>query len=83
MSAITITPQGHLILEKDMLDHLGASVGNTIIVEKLPNGRIELRVGPEDADIKQAFGLLRHHATQPLTIEQIEAAVQKGWAGKR
>jgi len=83
MNAITITPQGHLVLQKDMLDHLGVSGGNTIIIEKLPDGRIELRAAPGAADISQAFGLLKHHGAQPLTIEQIDTAARNGWTGAR
>ncbi len=83
MNAITLTPQGHLILHKDVLEHLGVDVGNTIIVEKLPDGRVELRAANPVPNISQTFGLLKHRAQKPLSCEEIDIATQKGWAGEQ
>lgn len=82
MNALTVTPQGQLILQQDVLDHLGVGVGNTIIVEKLPDGRIELRSAKAKADISQTFGLLKRDGRTPLSCEEIHEAARSGWAGE-
>lgn len=81
MNALTVTPQGALILQQDVLDHLGVGVGNTIIIEKLPDGRIELRAAKATADISQTFGILKARRETPLSSEEISQTTSKGWAG--
>lgn len=83
MNALTVTPQGQLILQQDVLDHLGVGAGNTIIVEKLPDGRIELRAASAGTDISRTFGSLKAHGKAPLTIDGISDAAGRGWSGEQ
>jgi len=43
MSTLTVTAKGQITLRKDLLTHLGAQPGEKIIVDKLPDGRIEIK----------------------------------------
>jgi AbrB family looped-hinge helix DNA binding protein len=43
MSTLTVTAKGKVTLGKDILKHLGVQPGEKITVNKLPNGRIELK----------------------------------------
>ncbi len=56
MSILTVTTKGQVTLRKDVLQHLGVVPGEKIAVEKLPDGRVEVRAGTED---RQDLGCLR------------------------
>ena len=43
MSTLTVTAKGQVTLRKDLLDHLGVHPGEKITVDKLPDGRIEVK----------------------------------------
>jgi AbrB family looped-hinge helix DNA binding protein len=43
MSTLTVTAKGQVTLRKDLLKHLGVQPGDKIAVDKLPDGRIEVR----------------------------------------
>lgn len=82
MSTLTVTAKGQVTLRKDLLEHLGVGPGEQIEVEKLPDGRIEVRAAATGS-ITALFGLLKQKGRAPLTIEQMNEIAQEGWAGKR
>src|SRR6516164_4303764 len=43
MSTLTITAKGQVTLRKDLLQHLGVHPGEKLTVDKLPDGRIEMK----------------------------------------
>ena len=43
MSTLTVTAKGQVTLRKDVLEHLGVRPGEKISVDKLPDGRIEVK----------------------------------------
>jgi bifunctional DNA-binding transcriptional regulator/antitoxin component of YhaV-PrlF toxin-antitoxin module len=43
MSTLTVTAKGQVTLRRDLLKHLGVQPGEKIIVDKLPDGRIEIK----------------------------------------
>lgn len=81
MTTLTITAKGQVTLRKDLLEHLGAQPGQKVTVEKLPDGRIEVRAAPK-GDISDVFGMLDNNGVH-MTIEEINEAIADGWAGKR
>jgi AbrB family looped-hinge helix DNA binding protein len=81
-STLTVTSKGQVTLRKDILKHLGIGPGEKIVVDKLPDGRIQVKAAPT-GDISRVFGLLKKPGGPKLTIEQIKAATERGWAGKR
>ena len=84
MSTLTVTSKGQIILQKDLLDHLGIGPGEKIVVEKLPNGRIEMKASRPVGNISDVFGLLRDKRKgRALSIEQINTVSAQAWAGKR
>jgi predicted nucleic-acid-binding protein len=56
MSTLTVTAKGQVTLRRDLLKHLGVQPGEKIIVDKLPDGRIEMKGLAADG---QHFGCLR------------------------
>ncbi|CAN7542094.1 AbrB/MazE/SpoVT family DNA-binding domain-containing protein [Rhizobium sp. LjRoot30] len=53
MITLKITAKGQMTLKKEVMRHLGVKPGDTIDVERLPNGRIQMVAVPsrEDVDI--------------------------------
>jgi len=83
MTTLTITAKGQVTLRKDLLDHLGAHPGDKIAVEKLPDGRIEVRAARPAGKISDAFEFLKRENGPTLSIDQMNEIAAQGWAGKR
>ncbi|HWA23049.1 MAG TPA: AbrB/MazE/SpoVT family DNA-binding domain-containing protein, partial [Caulobacterales bacterium] len=81
MTTLTVTAKGQVTLRKDVLEHLGVAPGDQISVEKLPDGRVEVRA-QKSGQISAVFGMLKNKTKIKLSIEQINEAARQGWAGK-
>jgi len=82
MSTLTVTAKGQVTLRKDLLKHLGVHPGEKITVNKLPDGRIEVKAARPTGKISDAFGFLKKNGPS-LSIEDITKIAARGWAGKR
>jgi AbrB family looped-hinge helix DNA binding protein len=83
MSTLTVTAKGQVTLRKDLLEHLGVHPGQKIAVEKLPDGRIEVKAARRSGKISDAFDYLKRKGGPSLSIEEINKITADGWAGKR
>ena len=83
MTTLTITAKGQVTLRKDVLEHLGVHPGEKITVNKLPNGRIEVKAARPTGRIVDAFGILKRQGRPSLSIEEMNKIAARGWAGKR
>jgi AbrB family looped-hinge helix DNA binding protein len=83
MSTLTVTAKGQVTLRKDVLEHLGVHPGERITVNKLPNGRIEVKAARPTGKISDIFGSLKRKDGPSLSIEEINKIAARGWAGKR
>jgi AbrB family looped-hinge helix DNA binding protein len=83
MTTLTVTAKGQVTLRRDVLRHLGVEPGDKIDVEKLPNGRIEVRAVRPAGQISEAFGFLKRTDGPMLTVDEISEAAAAGWAGER
>ena len=83
MSTLTVTAKGQVTLRKDLLKHLGVHPGEKITVDKLPDGRIEVKAVRPKGKISDAFGFLKRKNGPSLSIEEINEIAARGWAGKR
>lgn len=80
MTTLKVTAKGQVTLRKDLLEHLGVHPGDQISVEKLPDGRIEVRAVPAGT-ISAVFGLLKQEGRRALSIEEMNEIARKGWSG--
>lgn len=90
---LTVTKGGAVTLDREVLDHLGVKPGESLAVKLDPQGRVSLSAatpegGPMDARphgrIEDTFGMLnQYYAGPPLTIDEINEAIEDAWAGKR
>jgi bifunctional DNA-binding transcriptional regulator/antitoxin component of YhaV-PrlF toxin-antitoxin module len=83
MSTLTVTAKGQVTLRKDLLQHLGVHPGEKITVDKLPDGRIEMKAVRPTGRISDVFGSLKRNGGPSLSIEEINEVAKQGWAGKR
>jgi AbrB family looped-hinge helix DNA binding protein len=83
MSLLTVTTKGQVTLRKDLLQHLGVQPGEKISVDKLPDGKIEVKAARPTGKISDAFGILKSKNGRVLTIEEMNEIIADGWAGKR
>lgn len=82
MTTLTITAKGQVTLRKDLLQHLGVQPGQKIEVDKLPDGRIEVKAARATGSIDDFIGLLVGKTRKVATIEEIDRAAAAGWAGE-
>ena len=83
MSTLTVTAKGQVTLRKDILKHLGVEPGEKVAVDKLPDGRIEVKAARPTGKISDAFGFLKRKGGPSLSIDEINKIAARGWAGKR
>lgn len=83
MNALTVTAKGQVTLRKDLLKHLGVQPGDKVAIDVLPDGRIEMKAARPAGKISDVFGLLKKRGGPRLSIEQINEATRRGWAGRR
>ena len=78
MTMLTVTAKGQITLRKDLLEHLGIHPGEKIAVDKLPDGRIELRVARPTGKISDVFNFLKRENGPSLSIEEINELTVQG-----
>jgi AbrB family looped-hinge helix DNA binding protein len=83
MPTLTVTAKGQVTLRKDILEHLGVRPGEKIAVDKLPDGRVEVKAARPVGKISDAFNFLKKPNGPVLSIEEIGEIAARGWAGKR
>jgi AbrB family looped-hinge helix DNA binding protein len=83
MSTLTVTAKGQVTLRKDLLEHLGVRPGEKITIDKLPDGRIEVRAARPTGKISDAFNFLKQENGPLLSVEEMSEIAARGWAGKR
>ena len=83
MTTLTVTAKGQVTLRKDILKHLGVHPGEKIIVDKLPDGRVEVKAARLTGKISDVFDFLKRDDGPSLSIEEINAVAARGWAGKQ
>ena len=83
MTTLTVTSKGQVTLRKDLLLHLGIGPGEKIAVEKLPDGRIEVKAACPAGQMSDVFNFLKRDNGRRLSIDEINEIAAQGWAGKR
>jgi AbrB family looped-hinge helix DNA binding protein len=83
MSTLTVTAKGQVTLGRDILKHLGVRPGEKITVDKLPDGRIEVRAARPTGKISDVFNFLKRKNGPSLSTEEMNRVAARGWAGRR
>jgi bifunctional DNA-binding transcriptional regulator/antitoxin component of YhaV-PrlF toxin-antitoxin module len=83
MTTLTVTERGQVTFRKDVLQHLGIKPGGKIELDLLPDGRAALRAAHPSGTIKGFLGVLAGKTTKVATIEEMNEAAARGWAGEK
>jgi antitoxin PrlF len=81
-STLKVTSKGQVTFRKEVLDQLGVKPGDTITVELVGPGRVEVRRA-QGGSLEAFFGFLSKKGTRTLSLEDIKRIAEEGWAGKR
>ncbi len=82
MATLTVTERGQVTFRKEVLQHLGIKPGEKIELELLPDGRAALSAARPSGTIDGFLGLLAGKSTAVATIDEINEAAARGWAGQ-
>lgn len=81
MTTLTITAKGQVTFKKELLRHLGVKPGDRLDVSTLPGGALSVRAQQKKGSIEDFFGVLAGKTDKVATIEEMNEAIEKGWAG--
>ena len=81
MTTLTVTARGQVTFRKDVLQHLGIQPGDKIELDLLPDGRGILKAARPTETIGGFLGLLAGRTSKVATIDEINDAAARGWAG--
>lgn len=82
MTTLTVTARGQVTFRKDVLQHLGIKPGEKIELHLLPDGRGILKAARPAGTIESFVGMLAGRTKKIATIEEINEATARAWAGK-
>ena len=83
MTTLTVTARGQVTFRKKVLQHLGIKPGEKVALELLPDGRGLLRAAKPSGSIDGFLGLLANRTKKVATVEEMNEAAARGWAGKK
>ncbi len=81
MAKLTVTARGQVTFRREVLQHLGVKAGEKIELELLPNGRGVVRAARPSGAIDGFLGVLAGKTKKIGTLDEINEAAAKGWAG--
>jgi bifunctional DNA-binding transcriptional regulator/antitoxin component of YhaV-PrlF toxin-antitoxin module len=82
MSKLSVTARGQVTFRKKVMQHLGVKPGGKIELDLLPDGRGVIRAARPGGKIQDFFGLLAGKTKKVATIEEMNEAAARGWAGQ-
>ena len=82
MVTLTVTAKGQVTFRKEVLQHLGLEPGGKVEVDLLPGGQATLKAARPTRTMRDFSGLLAGKTSKVATLEEIEEAIAKGWAGQ-
>jgi bifunctional DNA-binding transcriptional regulator/antitoxin component of YhaV-PrlF toxin-antitoxin module len=83
MAILTVTDRGQVTFRKKVMEHLGVEPGGKIELELLPDGRGLIRAARPTGRIQDFFGVLAGKTKKVASIEEINEAAARGWAGEK
>ena len=81
MTVATLTSKGQITIPKQVREHLKLNPGDKLDFVIESEGRVVIR--PAKLDVRKLKGLLKRRDGKVLSIEEMNAAIARGAAGKR
>lgn len=83
MATLKVTVRGQVTFRKEVLRHLGIRAGEKVELSLLPNGQGLLQAARPAGTIDDFVGLLAKRTRKVATIEEMNEAAARGWAGEK
>lgn len=80
MPRLTVTAKGQVTLRKEVLQHLGIAPGDQVEVDLSPGRSATLRPVARSGSLEEFFGALGPWTGPTATLEDIQKAIEDGWA---
>ncbi len=83
MTTLKVTAKGQVTLKKELLKHLGVAPGQKIEVARLPNKELSIKsaLAERTGSWDDFIGILAGKTNKVATIEEMNEAIARGWAG--
>jgi len=82
MTTLTVTAKGQVTLKKELLQHLGVKPGQKVDVDVAPGGRLTIKAAARGGHgWEKVYGILAGKTDKVATIEEMNEAIRRGWAG--
>lgn len=79
MPVSTLTTKGQITIPKPIREHLKLRTGHRVDFYVDPKGRVILQ--PLNEDIRELRGSVRSPHKRPVTVEEMNEAIARGWSG--
>ena len=79
MPISTLTTKGQITIPKPIREHLKLRTGHRVEFHVDPKGRVILQ--PLNDDIRELRGMIRSPHKRPVTVEEMNEAIARGWSG--
>jgi AbrB family looped-hinge helix DNA binding protein len=81
MPITTLTSKGRITLPKQLREQLRLQTGSRIEFVIEPSGRVVLK--PLNADFRSLKGIVRSRRRRPVSVEEMNESIAKGYSGMR
>jgi len=79
MTTLTITAKGQVTLKRDLLEHIGARVGDKLIADPMPDGSVRLAAPPK-ISWNEIAGILYRPGQRRISIEEMDEGIAEAVA---
>lgn len=79
MPISTVTTKGQITIPKPIRDHLKLRTGHRVEFYVDSKGRVVLQ--PLQGDIRELRGMVRSPHKRPVTVDEMNEAIARGWSG--
>ncbi|TWF54565.1 AbrB/MazE/SpoVT family DNA-binding domain-containing protein [Neorhizobium alkalisoli] len=82
MVRLKVTAKGQVTLKKEVLEHFGVEPGDEVEIDLLPEGQGNIRAAGRTRKIESLFGMFSNRDARSHSIEEINEAIEAGYAGE-
>jgi AbrB family looped-hinge helix DNA binding protein len=79
IAASTVTSKGQITIPKAIRDRLRLQAGHLVEFQVDRRGHVVMRA--KNVDIRELKGIIRSTRKAPLSIEEMNEAIARGWSG--
>ena len=80
MATSTLTSKGQITIPKEIRDHLKIRTGTRLEFRIASDGRVVMQ--PRSRDVRELKGIVRSSRRKPVSVEEMNEAIARGFAGR-